>query len=148
MIKLTIIFKLTFPKSNFSINNSVQCFNGHQFKLASLSTIKYGTMTFVWKLGDNTSATDSAITKTYAAYGTRSVSLIVVSNNNCTDTITKSIAINASPQALFNINAAKQCFRNNKFNFVNGSSIASGSIKDYRWELGDGYTTNQTSIFN
>ncbi len=136
------------PKSNFAINNNVQCFNGHLFKMASLSTIKYGTVSYVWKLGDNNTASDSAITKSYGSYGNFLISLITISNNNCTDTVTKSVTVNASPKAFFNINTVKQCFKNNKFNFVNGSSIGSGSIKDYRWGLGDGYTTNQTSIFN
>ncbi len=136
------------PIAKFTINSAVQCFNGHLFKYTNASDIKYGALTYQWKLGDNTIATDTNIVKKYTTNGLYAVSLISSSNNGCKDTISQTVTINASPKTKFVINKTKQCFRNNNYNFINNSTINAGSIKTFRWDLGDAYTTNLSSVFN
>ncbi|MFY7965036.1 MAG: PKD domain-containing protein, partial [Chitinophagaceae bacterium] len=47
------------------------------------------------------------------------------------------------PNATFSINNSSQCVNGNSFVFTNTST---GSISNYKWNLGDGITTTQTNV--
>ena len=128
------------PRAGFSVNNAVQCFNQHTYKLLNQSGIKYGSMTYRWIFGDNTTSDSVNAEKKYSAMGVYQLSLIAISDHQCRDTLSRTITLHASPKANFAINNARQCFRNNEFDFTNSSSIAQGVISQYDWNLGDAMT--------
>jgi len=137
----------TFLKYNINFIN--QCFNEHQIDIKNLSSITKGTYNYFWELGDNSTETSlDIINKKYSTFGKYTVKLISITNNNCKDTLSKIITINESPKSKFTIDKSKQCFRGNVFNFVNQSTYVQDPIAVYYWDLGNGFTSNSTSILN
>ena len=124
-------------KSGFAVNNAVQCLNQNAFNFTNGSSLKYGTLNYTWRFGDNTSATSKDASKTYSNFGSYYVLLISNTEHNCRDTAVKLITVNSSPKAGIALNAAKQCFKGNQFLFNSSSTIASGSIVKYSWTFGD-----------
>ena len=95
-----------------------------------------------WDFGDNNTI-DSIQnpTHTYSAPGSYDVTLIVHGNNDCKDTIQKTIITNVKPVPDFN--ATTVCFEDSTA-FTDLSTIPIGTISDWRWFFGDGNTsTNQ-----
>jgi gliding motility-associated-like protein len=125
------------PKSDFLNAAPVQCFNQHSFSFTNKSSLKYGSITYKWHFGDNTSSDSFNPGKQYGASGVYQVSLVSTSDHNCKDTLIRTVTVNASPKAGFAINQAGQCFRNNNFDFTNTSTLSQGSIASYNWSLGD-----------
>jgi PKD repeat protein len=133
------------PKAGFNINNANQCKSGHSFTFTNTTSIGSGTMTYLWRNGDGTDSTSTNISgKIYSAnYGTFPVKLIATSNNNCKDSISKTVNVYASPAAGFTINNDKQCKSGHSFDFTNTSSIVIGS-NTHKWNHGD--TTFASSL--
>jgi len=126
------------PKANFAINQNTQCYNGHVFNLKNNSTIKNEVLTYNWTLGDNSTSANKDVIKKYAQIGNFNVQLITKSENNCFDTTSiQTVTINPSPVAAFNILNDKQCFKNNKFDFIDNSTIASGNFSNHFWSMGN-----------
>jgi gliding motility-associated-like protein len=137
---------LNTPQPNFTINKDTQCFNGHDFSFNNQTKIAFGNFTNRWEFGDLTTDTNKHIsTKKYSVYGTYKVLLISTSNNNCKDSISKFIRINASPVTKFAIDKDRQCFRGNVFNYTNQSTIPQGTLT-YQWSLGESKKSNLKDI--
>ena len=136
------------PKPGFTINQDTQCFNEHAFDFTNTTTIAAGNFTTLWQLGDATTNTNLDVTqKKYSVFGNYKVMQITSSNNNCKDSLQKSIRIHASPDTKFNIDKDRQCFRGNVFNFTNPSSIPEGTIT-YYWTIGEGKTFTSKDVVN
>jgi len=124
------------PKASFTVANSckdsVAVFN-------NTSTISSGTIAdFSWNFGDGSLSKDGNPTHAYATTGSFSISLLAVSASGCRDSVTNSITVNPRPIAGFTF---KNTCQDTAVKFVDGSSIASGSIKSYFWNFGDGGTS-------
>lgn len=134
------------PTAKFIINQITQCFNGHSFDFDSASTIPTGRMTFVWNHGDGTTATTSnSKGKKYTdPYGTYSVKLVNTSEKGCKDSTIKTVTVNASPTAKFNINQVTQCYNGHSFNFDSASTIPTGRMT-FAWYHGDGTIANTSN---
>ncbi|NUM31876.1 MAG: gliding motility-associated C-terminal domain-containing protein [Bacteroidetes bacterium] len=136
------------PNTAFSTNLDTQCFKKHAFDFLNKTTIKSGSYTTIWHLGDNTASTSKdVIQKKYSKTGEFNVLLICTSNNNCIDSFNKKIIINESPASNFNIDDDRQCLNRNNFNFTSTSSIANGKLK-YFWILNDNNTSDSANIYN
>ncbi len=119
-----------------------QCLSANGFSFNSTSTISSGAInSTVWDFGTLGTLSGSAVTQTFSAPGTYSVTLTVTSDNNCKKSITKSVVVNPGPKAIFNPPAA-QCLGNNNFSFSSLSTVPSGSITNSNWQFGD--LTSQT----
>jgi PKD repeat protein len=122
------------PVAQFSTSD--MC-NGNPVSFTNTSTIASGTNSYAWSFGDGSASNNVSPTHTYASAGTYQVSLIAMSNNNCTDTVSKSITIYPQPTASFNV--SDECF-GETVSLTNSSSISSGSLS-YHWDFGNGDTS-------
>ncbi len=127
------------PISQFTINDTIQCFNGNSFDFTSATTFSaMNTLSYYWDYGNG----DSSIgltTKTinYSNTGIKNVQLIAYSYlTNCYDTISKSVLVAEHPVAFFQTNKDSQCYKGNQFDYLNTSTISTGNL-NYRWDFGD-----------
>ncbi|MGB0429127.1 MAG: PKD domain-containing protein, partial [Bacteroidia bacterium] len=126
------------PSANFSANN--QCSN-QSISFNNSSSISTGTISYLWKFGDNTTSTAINPKHQYASPGTYSVTLVVTSNNNCVDSVTKTV--NALPTPIANFTVPSPC-SGTKITFANASTVPSGTM-NHVWNFGDGNSSSTTS---
>lgn len=127
--KITIL-----PKPIANIGTNTICTSPNAVNIANSSTIASGTMSYNWTFSDNTTTTALSPSKVFTNSGSIIATLVVTSNFNCNDSVAKSIAINSTPTANFNINDTLQCITGNKFDFINTSI---GATNTYGWTFGD-----------
>lgn len=132
------------PVAGFTINDETQCLTGNNFIFTNTSTISSGSITYLWKFGDNTTSTTTHPAHSFNNYGNYTVQLIVTSNYGCKDSATKNVEVYAVPTALFTVNSTAQCKEGNSFVFTNNSSVPTGTMT-YLWRLGDGTTSTTTN---
>jgi gliding motility-associated-like protein len=146
---------LDHPVSKFRVAASDSCFNSNYFDFTSNGTAAVSgssIKTHQWDFGNNSlpSFSSASMPKniTYTVAGTKNVVLIVEDLNGCKDTASSTVIVHPNPVASFSLDKStpnsQQCLKNNKFSFVNKSTIASGTMS-YFWEFGDGTSsTSQT----
>ncbi len=127
------------PIVDFSVNKNLQCIKGQNFQFSNNTTVGYlgGSLNYVWKYSDTTFATSLNSSKTFNTVKSYLIKLITKTSNGCSDSMSKSIQVFASPIADFSISNAKQCLSNNVFKFNNNSYINVGN-NSYSWSFGDG----------
>ena len=135
----------TAPKAAFSVNLRGQCINGNSFTYTDNSTMSSGSYTRAWTLGDGTTSTVAAPSKTYATAAAYNVKLVVTSTNGCKDSAFDAVVVYPKPTANFNINNVSQCLKNNSFIYSDASTISDGAI-NRSWNLGDGTTSGGTNV--
>jgi gliding motility-associated-like protein len=125
------------PSANFTINKTIQCFDGHQFDFNNTSAISSGGIkTNTWAFGDlNYSLIKNPTGKTYSTFGKYSVKLNIESDSLCADSISQDIEINPNP--IIDIQNIKPVCLGKAAEFNSQSSIAKGQIVDYNWDFGD-----------
>lgn len=134
------------PKSKAEVNDSVQCFIGHEFQFSDLTTIdpvsgcSYGR---IWSLGDNQTNTMPSFKKTYAKAGTYKIHYVSETYYNniktgCVDSSNFTVRLIDNPSVGFSVNDSIQCFAGNSFQFDN----ISPNLKTFTWDLGDGATSS------
>jgi PKD repeat protein/photosystem II stability/assembly factor-like uncharacterized protein len=133
------------PQTNISydVNKPNQCLTGNQYVFTNTSS-NTNTFTSTWNLGDGSQSSQVSPSKTYATYGQKEVTLYTNTDNNCKDTLAKSITLFASPVVSFTQNKTQDCFKGNKFLFNNTSSIPEGT-NSYTWFNGNGQSTGTTN---
>ena len=123
------------PAANFTFANSCK---DSVAVFTNTSTISNGTIaTYNWNFGDGGLSKNGNPTHAYTATGNYPVSLLAVSAFGCRDSITKAITVNPRPAANFTF---KNTCQDTAVKFVDGSSIASGTIVSRFWNFGDGGT--------
>lgn len=133
------------PVVGFTVNTAEQCFTNNSFAFSNTSTLAAGNMQYQWYFGDGNTATTRDVTYHYTAAGTYSVKLVTGSDKGCADSTTFNVIINPAPAPGFTVANPQQCLTNNQFNFINSSSIASGTLQ-YAWTLGDGASAGTRDI--
>jgi gliding motility-associated-like protein len=81
---------------------------------------------------------------TFPEGGTYSPELIVTTNQNCRDTVSRSVRVNPRPVPGFSVNDT--CL-NDPVSFQDTSTIKSGTIASREWQLGDGTEVNNNQRF-
>ncbi len=111
------------------------------------SSTGFGALTtWNWNFGDGSTVTynnNNPFFKTYANYGRYDVKLTVVSDSGCvSDTFRRSVLVDAIPVPDFDL-PNSVCMPNAVVNFINRSTIGSGtpSSMTYSWTFGDGGTS-------
>jgi len=127
------------PNADFKVNDSVQCFNEHNFDFTNQSSIQYGSMNYQWIFGDTNTSVQANPNHTYLQHDTFIVRLTTVSLAGCSDSINKKVYLHPSPKAKFSIDDSAQCIRGNKFTF-NDSSTIFNDVLSYNWYFGDNST--------
>lgn len=126
-------------QASFSVNNLSQCVTGNQYIFTNTSTGGTAPFTYLWDLNDGTTATTANVTKTYANYGDRDVTLKVTDANGCTShASTMQVHIGAQPTAGFSI--LTHTGNGQSTTFISSSTIAAGNMS-YLWDLGNGQTS-------
>ncbi|MBK7559693.1 MAG: PKD domain-containing protein [Chitinophagaceae bacterium] len=133
------------PLAGFTVNTNIQCLKNNSFVFSNTSTMPAGNMQYQWYFGDGNTATTRDVNYSYAVPGSFTVKLVTSSNLGCADSATFDITVNPSPVTGFNVANPQQCFTNNQFNFINISSIPSGT-QQFVWTLGDGTTSTTTDV--
>ncbi|MFI5222132.1 MAG: PKD domain-containing protein, partial [Bacteroidia bacterium] len=131
------------PNVGFTQNIFAQCLSGNNFMLTDTSTISSGTISRAWDFGDMTNSTISNPNKNYLNAGNYPIKLLVTSNNNCKDSISKIVTVYSQPKAGFSQNSLIQCLIGNSFFFDDTSGTSVNRI----WNLGD-FTTNTNDTFS
>ena len=132
------------PVAGFDQNNFAQCFKGNNFNLFDTSTISNGTTSRIWNFSDGDTSTIDSVIKTFINDGNYQAKLIITSNNNCQDSISKTFLVYPQPEVGFTQNNLSQCFGND-FVFNDTTKINSGSMIRY-WSLGDSTFDNVATI--
>lgn len=107
----------------------------------SFSNGSSGASSYSWSYGDGQGSSLSAPKHTYSNAGKYQVQLVAVSANNCKDTLSDSITVNANPAV--SISANDECVYN-AVSFGNSSTGASS----YSWNFGDGNSSTDNSPSN
>jgi len=122
------------PMPTAAFNSTAQCFVDSVY-FTDASTISSGSITgWSWNFGDAGSSTLQNPAHSYTAAGTYTVTLIVISNFGCSDTITQVVTVQPSPLANFGFN--NTCI-GNAINFTDSSTIVFGNIISWNWNFGD-----------
>jgi PKD repeat protein len=123
----------------FEINQEEQCLNGNVFDFEFSSILNSSNInSYEWNLGDGSQDfNQNVIGKTYLIDSNYVVTLVTVNDANCSDTLSKFIAVHPNPKAGFNTNSTEQCFNLNSFEFKNTSTIKSGNLDSIYWNTGD-----------
>lgn len=94
-----------------------------------------GTITqYEWNFGDNNTSSQANPSNYYAIDSTYNVELIATSDDGCKDTATA--VIDVYPTPVVEVSVQAECTLDN-VQFVNNSSISSGTIDQYEWDFGD-----------
>ncbi|MEO6539730.1 MAG: PKD domain-containing protein, partial [Ferruginibacter sp.] len=133
------------PVAGFTASINELCFLNNLFVFTDTSSISSGTLQYSWDMGDGNIKTSRNVTHSYTIPGTYTVKLLVTSDMGCIDTASFDVTVNATPVAGFSVANAQQCFGNNQFNFINRSTIYSGTML-YAWDLGDGTTASTRDV--
>jgi gliding motility-associated-like protein len=123
------------PVADFSFNNV--CLNVVMNFYDSSSILSGSIASWTWDFGDASPlATVQNPSHTYSNPGTYIVSLISTSNNNCYDTITKSVVVHPLPDAQYS--ALNVCDGSDvQFNDLS-NILPTDSIQSWTWDFGDG----------
>jgi hypothetical protein len=132
------------PVAGFTINNNGQCVNGNNFGFTDTSLVSGGTLTRVWSFGNGDTASSSAPNQSYTSANEYDVKLISISNEGCTDTVTRTIEVFAKPSPGFTVNNASQCANANNFTFNDTSLVAGGNLTR-EWSFGNGNTASSVN---
>ena len=91
---------------------------------------------FFWNFGDGTTSTSRSPVHTYNNTGTYDVSLIVVSNSGCSDTLILNSAVitSSKPTAKFSGAPLNTC----AFQEVEFVDQSTGGVNYWEWHFGDG----------
>jgi gliding motility-associated-like protein len=127
------------PAAGFDSNIKGTCFKNNQFVFTNTSTLAVGTIKYLWNFGDGITDTTRNVTHAYTNPGTYTVRLTVTSEKGCPNDSAFNITVYPDPVVGFIEPNAQQCFGNNLFNFINTSTVLTGSLQ-YLWSFGDGTT--------
>ncbi|MDP1728216.1 MAG: PKD domain-containing protein [Bacteroidota bacterium] len=133
------------PTAGFSANNLAQCLSGNNFIFQDTSINMSGTLSRIWSFSTLETYTSANINKSFSLAGIYEVKLSLISDNNCRDSVSKTLHVFPQPFANFSINNNEQCLAGNSFTFTDLSSAASGLLWRY-WNAGD-LTSNTNAVF-
>ncbi|MCF8429225.1 MAG: PKD domain-containing protein, partial [Bacteroidia bacterium] len=118
---------------NFAINKTAQCLSNNNFIFTNQSTPNNSSLKYKWDFGNGDTSTLLSPNYHYNTLGGTSVKLVVTANNECLDSITKNISVNAEAVANFTINDTAQCLTGNSFGFTNSATNSNTQT----WSFGD-----------
>ena len=129
----------TIPLANFDYSSP--CVNAST-DFTNTSTVAPGNIVGSTWLFDN-GLIDNTFnsSKVYTDTGSYLVSLIVISDMGCSDTVTRTLSVSPQPEVHFSSNLTNGCAPL-IVNFMDSSIVMNGSITDWIWNFGDGNTSN------
>ena len=126
------------PKAQFTIDDSLQCFRGHEIVAVNESTVVQGTVQSITWTTDSTDYPNvDTLNQVYSSANDHTIQLTIESDQGCFDSLTKAITIYPMPEAQFALDTTHLCERGNVFAIDYQGLISDGSIYK-RWSFGDG----------
>jgi gliding motility-associated-like protein len=127
------------PTADFAIGDI--CY-GDSLLLMSGSTVSNVLGTFIadhqWMFGDGDSSHLINPSHFYNFDGTYTVTLVTTTNHGCKDTLVQPLDVFPKPNASFSF--PRTC-QPDAVNFVDASTVSTGTIAVYDWDFGDGSTS-------
>lgn len=130
------------PIANFSAPDNFCLSNSNKnIEFINNSILDSGTYSSNWFFRDGTSANTLNYNKliTNNLFTDLTAKLVITSDKNCVDSISKTIAIKQQPNSSFTVNNSSQCFKNNAFIFKTDSVLG----YNYSWNFGDSILDNK-----
>lgn len=134
------------PSAGFTLNKSNQCFNGNRFELNDTTQNVSGTLQRNWDFGNGYASTKKDPQVSYDHVADFNITLKVIDNNGCADSIVKVVNVHPNPTAGFTINQSSQCLKLNQFIFDDTTSFSTDTLTHF-WQFGDGSVSDQSSPF-
>jgi len=126
------------PVADFNFTDA--CLNT-DFQFQNQSTVVTGSVDdWQWNFDDTNTSTNQNPTNQYAADGTFNVSLIVTTDQGCTDIENQALTVHPLPVA--NFTNSTECAQDFATEFTNASAVTSGSIPTWQWYFGDSEVSN------
>ena len=126
------------PITNFSINDSTQCLDSNNFDFTNLSMISDGTMSYKWIIDTTELLTFEPSNLQLKKWGKFPITLIVNSDQNCSDTANQNIYVYPMPVAAFIY--LNNCVEDTMW-FYDSSLVDSGKITQWFWDFKNGNTS-------
>ncbi len=101
--------------------------------------------TWAWNFGDASTSSAQNPVHAYAAAGSYSVILSVVSDSGCPASTQLVVNVYPVPNASFNISLFPACTKAST-QFLDMSTISSGALSSWKWDFGDPSTLADTSV--
>lgn len=137
------------PVADFQANQRYAC-SGVAIDFSDLTTGPVPAVSWAWDFGDGTSSSLQNPTHTYTTNGNYDVELVVIDQNGCTNTVTKTNYIQlTSPQAAFSISDPTGC--TGLAVTFSDTSVPDTTLATWLWDFGDGTTStlqNPNHIYN
>ncbi|MGE3824846.1 MAG: PKD domain-containing protein [Bacteroidia bacterium] len=120
--------------------------NGEPTVFLNQSTVASGTIaSYAWDFGDNNTSTLSGPSNTYALEDDYTVTLAIISDAGCTNTITQTVTVHPLPVVDFEAVPVEGCIPL-EVQFNDLSTIASGNNVSWLWDIeGVGPINEQTT---
>jgi gliding motility-associated-like protein len=120
------------------------CLPAAAINFTNASTIADGTQAgfaYTWRFGDGATSALPNPQHTYTSAGPFSARLVVTSAAGCADSITLAVTtIYSQPVAVFVPSVPEVCL-GGSVNFTESSTVASGTVTQWRWLFGDNTTS-------
>jgi gliding motility-associated-like protein len=118
---------------------------GNQVQFTDLSSISSGSISnWGWNFGDGTSGTLQNPSHGYTQTGGYQATLVVTSNQGCTDTVSQTVNVYPVPVAAF---AGSNVCQGTASQFFNQSTVSGGGVLNATWDFGDGNSsTDQNPV--
>ncbi|HPD66404.1 MAG TPA: PKD domain-containing protein [Bacteroidia bacterium] len=90
------VYVFPMPVADFSIEDTNQCLKENHFKATNNSTGS-GNLRYLWSFGNSQTSGDKNPVFSYSQSGIYPVSLVVLNENDCADTMEKAVVVRQSP---------------------------------------------------
>jgi gliding motility-associated-like protein len=136
------------PRADFTVSPRSSCLRDNRFEFSNLSDSFSYILTSKWYFGNGDSASVYSPEYVYRQFDTFDIRLVVTNAFGCVDDTLKLsyVVVHPDPIADFSINDTAQCFRFHSFDFSTLSTIASGEIRSYFWDLSDQKTDSTMMV--
>lgn len=134
----------------FSVNDTVQCLDGHAFRFYNTSVSDTGYISSArWHFPDGSSSSnpDSA-SKTFSTAGAYRIRLRINNSFGCSDSVFRDVRIVNNPTGRIAINDASQCENSQDFDFVFLPRYPADSISQWLWFKGQDSLNGTASYGN
>ncbi len=133
------------PAAGFDASTKGTCFKNNSFAFTNSSTLAVGSMKYLWSFGDSNTDTARNVNHSYTQPGTYTVRLTATSDKGCPNDSAFDVTVYPEPVVGFTVPNAQQCFGNNMFNFINNSTVLTGTMQ-YAWYFGDGMVASTRDV--
>ncbi|MEL6591454.1 MAG: PKD domain-containing protein, partial [Bacteroidota bacterium] len=140
-----VVFPL--PLADFSASDTVVCDAGVSISFTDMSQAASGISSWQWDFGDGTTSVQANPSHQYAQLGSYDVSLIVFSNDGCSDTLLRPgfIQVVSPPQADIALVDSVGCLIFT-VGFADASIPANSPLSSWQWDFGDGSPSGNASL--